>query len=443
MARRNDGNVTRLRVAIATVGCRANQADSAALARALGAGDVEIVASPADADVAVVNTCCVTAEAERDSRKAVRRALGASRGARVVITGCAVSAIRGFGEGFGPRARAVGGGDTDIGEVAAFVGALTGSEDPEPGEGGRPVDGTPRRERALLKVQTGCCHGCAYCVVPAARGPERSMPIGEAVSLAASLFAQGYPEIVLTGVQLGAWGQDLPGSPRLAALVAALADRAAPGRVRLSSIEPWSVDDELLDVVAGHDRVCPHLHLPLQSGCDRVLAAMGRPYDGRGFLGIARAARSRRADLALGTDVLLGFPGEDEAAFADTIAVLEEARPAYLHAFGFSPRPGTRACSMPGRPSRDVVRGRVRETRALGDAARAAFFAAQEGVVREVAIEARVASGLRGLTDNFVPVNLRGGDAAPGSLVHARLRAAVAGGRLEAELILRDDALSR
>ncbi|HUT77221.1 MAG TPA: radical SAM protein, partial [Polyangia bacterium] len=278
------------------------------------------------------------------------------------------------------------------------------------------------RTRALIKIQNGCDHGCAYCIVPRARGGPCSLSPERVLEELERLTAEGAPEIVVSGVQLGAWGVDLPGRPTLDGLLARMADRLGDrSRLRLSSIEPWSLSDGLLELVGGHPRICPHLHVPLQSGDDRVLVAMNRGYRAAFWLERIGAARRRIEGLGLGTDVLCGFPGEDEDAFARTIEVIAEAGVSYLHAFPFSPRPGTAAATMGSRPTREVARERVRRARALGEEAGRRFRSALAGTVREVAVERRRGANHAGITDNFVAVHVPGPDVRVGFLLPARL----------------------
>jgi threonylcarbamoyladenosine tRNA methylthiotransferase MtaB len=418
----------RIRISVCTVGCRANQADSAALLRALDGARFEEADGPGRADVVVVNTCCVTAEAERDCRRFIRRAERTAGVAAILVTGCAVNAVPGFvarlADGPASRIRAAADFRSLVDELERVATSLPDGGEPRSyGDSERGDAVLPRpqkRTRALLKVQNGCSHGCAYCIVPAARGQERSTPVAEAVDAAARLAGEGFRELVLTGVQLGAWGKELPGQARLAALVSAVADRFAPGRVRLSSIEPWSVDDALLDVVAGHPGVCPHLHVPLQSGADRVLGLMGRGYTAREFAAIAEAARNRIPDLAFGTDILCGFPTEtadDHGASLRAVAALGFT---YVHAFPYSSRPGTRAAALGGSPGRTVARERVREIRAAGEEAKRRFVDSQIGAQREAIVEASRGGVARGLTDNFLAVEISGA-ARLGDLVRVRI----------------------
>ena len=407
--------VPRTKIAIRTVGCRANQADSGTLARSLDRSVLELVDEMSGADVVVINTCCVTAQAERDCRKMARRALRESPGCKVILTGCAVSAVDGFGADIDGDVLLLGGGDTPFVDLAATINGMAPTRLSD-GAPGIEAAFTGGRTRALLKVQNGCEHGCSYCIVPRARGPERSMPMDEALEEVDRIASDGIGEIVLTGVQIGAWGGDIPGRPGLATLVERIADRFIGGRVRLSSVEPWSVDEALIDVIAGHERVCPHLHVPMQSGRDRILAEMRRGYDAADFASRIEMARRRIDGLAFGTDVICGFPGEDEAAFENTLNLLQRLRPAYLHAFSYSPRPGTRAFDMVS-PGREVAKERAHRAIELGDSMTAAFRDRLLGTTRQIIVEDPELG--RGLTDNFVQVEIEGCDLEAGVLADA------------------------
>ncbi len=426
-----------LKVTIWTVGCRANQADSSRLARHLDREAVLLSENEDDCDLVVINTCCVTAEAERDCRKLTRRALRRRPGARVVLTGCAVSAGLDSAWKLESRVERRGGGDVDPLLLAGWINELAGGSTPPAAP--RPV--SLGRTRPLLKVQSGCDHGCAYCIVPRARGAPRSLP-PELVGEEAARFAEaGYRELVLTGVQLGAWGRDLSPRRSLAELVELAADRFAPGRVRLSSLEPWAVDEVLLEVVGGHPRVCPHLHVPLQSGDDEVLALMRRGYRRRDFVRLVEAARRNIDGLALGTDVLLGFPGEDDKALQHTLEVLEAARPAYLHAFPYSPRPGTPAAELDvAGPSRGEARRRVRVVRELSDRLEREFRSGLIGASREILVERIDEQSAIGLSEDYVHVAVRGASAVPGDLLAARLEQGRERDRIRAVAIERENA---
>lgn len=409
-----------LKVAISTVGCRANQADSAALLRWLNPERVVFSPELEGADVVIINTCTVTAEADRDCRKRARRALDAAPGARVFLVGCAVNVDGYFGEGIDARVETLTGEDGFPQSVARRLNAMAGSNAGEIDAVGLP-DRLSGRTRGLLKVQNGCSHGCSYCIVPKARGRERSMAEAEVFQELDRLKDSGFLEVVITGVQLGAWGKDIGRPGGLGGLLARAADRFSPGRLRISSLEPWSVDDAFLETVLQHDRICAHLHLPLQHGDDDILRAMRRGYDGAFYLNIVEKIRRLNPDAALGTDVIFGFPGEDDRAFRYTLQLLQEISPAYLHAFTFSPRKGTRAVELPDRPGKDVARYRTGEARALGEACSLSFRNTQIGKLREVIVEEEKDGLFFGLTDNFVRTRIIGNASPPGGLSTVRI----------------------
>jgi threonylcarbamoyladenosine tRNA methylthiotransferase MtaB len=276
-----------------------------------------------------------------------------------------------------------------------------------------PVDGTPASEnrptrtRAFVKVQDGCDNRCAYCIIGLLRGPSRSRPLAEVVSQVQSLVEAGHREVVLTGVNLGAYGQEigLPGGLRT--LVEALLRHTDLQRLRLSSVEPWDVDESFFTLWE-NPRLCRHLHLPLQSGCDVVLQRMGRRITAREYARLVAAAYAAIPDLAITTDIIVGFPGEDEAAFRtsyDFVAALGFAR---LHVFPYSARPGTPAASMPGQVERRIMASRAEEMRALGVNLARQFRQRFTGREMEVLWEHQETTGLwSGLTDNYLRVFAR------------------------------------
>lgn len=382
-----------LRVYLHSLGCRLNQSEIEAMARQLAARGCVLVADPAQADVHVVNTCAVTAQAERKSRHLLRALHRANPAARIAALGCGVS--------------------FDAAGFAALPGVVWAVPNadkerlPEliaPGPAGQGGVQPLRRTRALVKVQDGCDNRCAYCVVWRLRGPSRSRPLEAVVAEVQARLSEGYQEVVLTGVNLGAYGRDLGMRRGLAQLIAALLQRTALPRLRLSSVEPWDVDEALFELWAD-PRLCRQLHLPLQSGSDAVLRRMGRPITAERYARLAEAARAAIPDLALTTDVLVGFPGEDEAAFAESLAFVEAAGLARLHVFPFSPRPGTAAAQMGDQvPEAERVE-RARRMRELG--ARLAAGFRQRFVGRQMAVlwERRQEDGLwHGLTDNYLAV---------------------------------------
>ncbi len=399
------------RVHAAFVGCKVSQADGeAALAQLVAAG-LRPVKDAESADVCVLTSCCVTAEAERKSRRLARRL--AKDGRRVIVAGCAATLRPEQFEH--PGVEVVGA--EKWADVAARLGAREPDGACEPSSATRAGAVAPparARTRFMLKVQDGCAGSCSYCVVRLVRGRPRSRPLDEAVAAAGEALAAGCGEIVLSGIDVGAYRD--AGGADLSDLVRALVDLPGLLRLRLSSIEPEHLDERLLDSLA-HPRVARHLHVPLQSADDGVLAAMRRRYDMAGYLATAARVRARLGDAMLSTDVIVGFPGEDDEAFARTLAALEGGLFGRVHVFAFSPRPGTEAAGLKPLPDA-VVRARAA---AAGEAARAAGRrAAIQALGRraEVLVEDRRDGLWRGYSSRYVRYTLTG-LARPGQLVEA------------------------
>jgi threonylcarbamoyladenosine tRNA methylthiotransferase MtaB len=407
-----------MRVAIDTHGCRLNRFESDAMAEALARAGHTWVRDAREADVYVLNTCTITHRADADARRAVRRARREHPGVKVVLTGCMANADP-------TAAAALPGvdvvlGNADKGELAALLGRLTATSTGPAlisvSALTRRMPFTPllpavasRRARALLKVQDGCDYRCAFCIVPQVRGGSRSLPMDEVVAQARRLVASGVHELVLTGVHLGSYGRDLRPRARLVELVAALVPQLGPARLRLSSIDPHEVDDELLELMAAHPRsICRHLHLPVQAGDDGVLRRMRRGHTADTFATLVRRAVVKVPGIAIGSDVIVGHPGEDEAAFERGAALLRGLPLAYLHVFPYSPRKGTAAADMldVAPPQQRVRRGA--ELRALSRAWVAARHHAAAGRLADVVVhlEARADGCHEALTDDDLRVEL-------------------------------------
>ncbi len=371
------------RVWYETLGCKANQYDTEKLRALLEGLGWVAVSDPGEADLLLVNTCAVTSVAEKKSRQALSRARKLAPRAKVVALGCWATRLQNQGRPF------PGTCDFALGEGAREEGfrrllQKLGEEDP----GSFPVlENYRRRHRAFLKVQDGCDFHCTYCVIPSLRGPSRSRPLREVLAEAASLVRAGTREIVLTGVCLGDWKEKGEGLERL---VTGLLELEGPFRLRLSSLEPEKVTPSLLEILAGagRGRVCPHLHLPLQSGSDRVLKRMGRRYRAGDFRSILEAARRVFGPaFSFTTDVIAGFPGEREEDFQATLDLLEDLEPTRVHAFPYSPREGTPATRFPDPLHREVVKERT--SRLLDRARRWAEKAARKrlGTRQEILLE--------------------------------------------------------
>lgn len=407
-----------MRVAIDTHGCRLNRFESDAMAEALLRAGHTWAASVREAEVYVLNSCTITHQADADARRAVRRVRRENPGVKVVLTGCLATADPAAAAAL-PGVDAVL-GNADKTELAGLLSRLRVGT-PEPTlvsvsalTRRMPFTALPpavmgRRARALLKVQDGCDYRCAFCIVPSVRGGSRSLPVDEVVAQARRLVGSGAPELVLTGVHLGTYGRDLRPRVRLAELVAALVPQLGDARLRLSSVDPHEVDDELLGLMATHPRaICRHLHLPVQAGDDAVLRRMRRGHTAETFAALVRRAVAVVPGVAIGSDVIVGHPGEDEAAFERGAALLRSLPLAYLHVFPYSPRRGTAAARMPdAAPPRERAR-RSAELRALSAAWVAARHRAAAGRWADVVVhlQPRGDGVHEGLTDDDLRVEL-------------------------------------
>ena len=380
-----------------TFGCRLNTVESEAMRQAAAAAGAT--------DLVLVNTCAVTAEAGRQARKAIRGIARERPGAEIVVTGC--------GAEIETEAYAA------MPEVARLVGNAAKLEPAswrphagdEAGPGrifaeraarGTDVTGIAGQTRAFVPVQNGCDHRCTFCVIPFGRGHSRSVPVAAVVEQVARIVAQGGREAVLTGVDLTAYGRDLPEAPSLGALVRAIL-KGVPGlaRLRLSSIDSVEADDELMEALAGEPRLMPHLHLSLQAGDDLVLKRMKRRHLRADAIRFCEEARRLRPDLVLGADLIAGFPTETEAQFARSLDLVAECGLTHLHVFPYSPRPGTPAARMPALAP-ETVRERAARLRAAGAAALKAHLDSEIGQRRLVLAE----RGGIGRTEAFTPVRL-------------------------------------
>jgi threonylcarbamoyladenosine tRNA methylthiotransferase MtaB len=416
------------KVALVALGCRVSRADLDALAAALPDG-FGVARAGERADYVVVNTCTVTADADRVARQTLRRAAREHPGARIVAAGCYAALSPGVLEAL-PGVEAVIGAR----DGAAVVDVLARLEAGERGRAAveRAVRAAPawapapvelaHHTRPFLKLQDGCDASCSYCVVPLARGPSRSLPWADALARLAALGAR-HPEVVVTGVHLGAYGRELRPARSLADLLRAAVAGGLAARVRLSSIEPRELPLELLRDPAVAPALCEHFHLPLQSGSASVLAAMRRPYAPDAFRRAVDALVAAVPGACVGTDVLVGFPGETDADHAATVTLVEALPLAYLHVFPFSPRPGTPAAAMPGAVPRAVQQERARELRAISDRRWRAFLAGLAGRTLEVVVE-RIEDGVaRGTSREFATVRWPAGAACRGDLVRVRVDA--------------------
>jgi len=394
-----------MKIFLDTIGCRLNQAEIESQARQFRAAGHEIVYTAAEADLAVVNTCTVTAEAASDSRAAIRRAkrLGA---VDIVVTGCWATLEPDKAASLPGVTRIVPNLQKE--SLAADLLSLPQEFfDLEP-IAREPLPGLHLRTRAFIKVQDGCDNVCTFCITRLARGASRSRPVDEIVADVHSALDGGTQEIVLTGVHLGSWGLDFQPARRIPDLVSALLARTSAPRLRLSSLEPWDLDADFFSLWCD-PRLCRHLHLPLQSGSDRVLRRMARKTAPDSFAALVQSARAAIPEVAITTDVIAGFPGETDEEFAETLEFVKSMHFAGGHVFSYSARPGTPAARMKGQVHGKLVKARSAALRTvLADSAESyhrKFIGKTMPVLWEAAsILTNEGWQIEGLTDNYLRV---------------------------------------
>ncbi|HZZ66836.1 MAG TPA: tRNA (N(6)-L-threonylcarbamoyladenosine(37)-C(2))-methylthiotransferase MtaB [Phenylobacterium sp.] len=395
---------------ILTFGCRLNTYESEVM-RGLAATTVNTV---------IVNTCAVTAEAERQARQAIRKLARERPSARIVVTGCAAQIDPATWAALPNVHRVLGNADKlnpanwapDAGSAVSDIMAARETA-------AHLVTEFASRARAFVQVQQGCDHRCTFCIIPFGRGPNRSVPIGAIADQVRTLVAAGYQEVVLTGVDIASYGPGLPGAPSLGQMIRRLL-AAVPelARLRLSSIDPAAIDDDLWRLIAEEPRLMPHLHLSLQAGSDLILKRMRRRHNRAGAMDVVHRARTLRPGIALGADLIAGFPTETDALFNETLRFVQEAALPYLHVFPYSERPGTPAARMPAVP-KPVRKDRAATLRAAGTVEAGRFFTAQIGRTVSLLTEA----GQSGHSEHFAPVRLAH-PATAGRLIAARVTGA-------------------
>ena len=394
-------------VEVITFGCRLNAFESEIIRREAEAAGLS--------QTIIINSCAVTNEAVAQARQSIRKLKRERPDARIVVTGCAAQTQAGMFADMSEVDRVIGNDDkmrgaawratrafldVDGGEKIA-VSDIMAVKEMAPHLVDGFASGLPR---VFVQVQNGCDHRCTFCIIPFGRGNSRSVPMGAVVDQVRSLAERGHAEIVLTGVDLTSYGADLPGAPKLGTLVRQIL-RHVPElkRLRLSSIDSVEADSELLDAIADDVRLMPHLHLSLQSGDDLILKRMKRRHSRTEAIAFCRQIRRLRADIALGADLIVGFPTETEDMFSRSLDLVEECDLSFLHVFPYSPRPGTPASRMPQVAPRTISE-RAKRLRAAGEAALRRRFASEVGATREVLIE----SDKLGRTEHYLPVSIAG-----------------------------------
>ena len=420
-----------VKIAITTLGCKINQYDSAVIQSRLEENH-SFVPFEEPADCYIINTCTVTDRADWEARQLVRRANRLSPGAKVLVTGC-------YAQVNPAEVADVPGVDYVVGlnrldDLLQFV-ALPKDRDVRIAvsdakrQRGVSVLGTrtlPGHTRAFLKIQEGCNYSCTYCIIPTARGLSRSVTPREVLEQVRMLADAGYREIVLTGIHLGGYGQDLIPKVDLTSLLEMIAQSRLIPRVRLSSLDPREVPDRLVDLMASSDVICPHLHVCAQAGDDEILKRMRRNYDGAYYRELLMKVRERLPDAALGSDIIVGFPGETDGAFDRSLEFFAALPLTYFHVFPYSSRRGTVAASLPDHVGSEVKKTRARRMRELGAIKKRDFCLRFRGRKLSVLIEEKIdrATGLRrGFSRNYLPVLVP----ADGTLVNREIEVEVEG----------------
>jgi threonylcarbamoyladenosine tRNA methylthiotransferase MtaB len=396
-----------VKYSIVTFGCRVNQADSLAIEDGLRArGGVD--ASPREADVVVVNTCSVTASADQGARQTIRRIVRDNPRVRIVVTGCYATRRPGEIEALPNVVRVIANPakETLADRIVADLELTTVERYSPHGDGacGASLEpGVAGRTALALRVQTGCEEQCSYCIIPRTRGPGRSRTLAEVLADLRRVVAAGYREIWITGVHLGSYGRDLRDGTTLETLVRALAGWPDDVLFRISSLEPMDCTDAIVDLVAGSPRLAPHFHLPLQHGADEMLRAMRRPYTSRFYERLVTRIHERMPHAAIGSDIIVGFPGETDAHVERMLSLVESLPVTYLHVFPYSDRPGTQAAALPAKVSGVAIRARAQAARSLGERLSAGFQARQLGSRRRALT---VDDGARAITDNYLKLRI-------------------------------------
>jgi threonylcarbamoyladenosine tRNA methylthiotransferase MtaB len=391
-----------MKYSVITFGCRVNQADSFTIEDELRANGAR-AADTNDADVVIVNTCSVTASADQGARQVIRRIARDNPKAEIIVTGCYATRRPAEVAALPNVVRIV---PNERKEELAREVLLTTAERYGHGDGacGATLEpGVAGRTALTIRVQTGCDEQCSYCIIPKTRGAGRSTPLAQVVADIRRAVAAGYKEIAITGVHLGSYGRDLGDGTTLETLVRSLAEWPDEVLFRISSLEPMDCSDAIVDSVAASPRLAPHFHLPLQHGSDEILTAMQRPYTATFYRGLVDRIRERIPHAAIGSDVIVGFPGEGRMHVRALLSLLHALPLTHLHVFPYSDRPGTVATARPGKVAGPDIRARAREVRAIGSEMSRRFQASQIGMTRR---GLTVDAGAHVVTDNYLKASI-------------------------------------
>lgn len=419
------------KVVIATLGCKANQFDSALIEESIPQSNVKVVPADKPADIYIINTCTVTRKTDYQSRQLIRRFQKKNPEALIVVTGCyaqvssdEISRIPGVDYILGNREKE---------QIGQFLLQFEKRERPLIQVGSiaeekrlkyPPINRFSQLSRAFLKIQDGCNRHCTYCIVPYARGLSRSLEPEKVLQQIKLLSRAGYREVVLSGINLGSYGSELSPCLSFLDLLLNLEKQRPVQRIRISSLNPDEISEEMINLLASSETLCPHLHISLQSGDDRTLKRMGRSYTAKFFSGLVRRIKSQIPEASIGVDVIAGFPGEREENFYNTYKLLEVLPVTYLHIFPFSKRPGTPAAQFSDQVNGRIIKERSWRLRELGRQKREQFYQDFIGNKCLVLVERKRDSKsglLRGYSRNYLPVLLRGGDGLMGREVEVQI----------------------
>jgi threonylcarbamoyladenosine tRNA methylthiotransferase MtaB len=415
------------KISFVTLGCKTNQFESAAMTEAARKEGYLVVSAGDAADICVINTCTVTARTDAESRRLIRKALRENPAARIVVTGCYAQIATEEISSMPGVALIIG--NTEKRELLQLLRNLGEEQQIKVADISNVQETGPllletfaEHTRAFLQVQNGCDSRCSYCIVPHVRGPSRSVSLDDALEGIRTFARQGFQEVVLTGIHLGAFGLDLTPPTNLLELLSRAEREKIVPRLRLGSLEPTEISAKLIELIATGKTLCPHLHIPLQSGDDGVLAAMNRPYTSGFFRELVDQLTTAAPDLCLGTDIIAGFPGETDEAFARGYRFLAELPLAYFHVFPFSPRQGTPAATMPDPVPPAVIKKRAEALRILSVRKKRAYF--EKFLGRELLVliqQKRKGGSLQGLSRNYLTVAIPGHTAPVNTEVKVRI----------------------
>ena len=398
-----------MRIAFTTLGCKINQYETDAIRQEMVSRGNTVVPFEADADVYIINTCTVTAKSDYTCRQVIRAATRRGKGARVVVTGC-------YAETRPEEMLTIPGVETVIGNreklsIPEYLAVASSSERFVQAAKDLPAQAVREKTRGFLKIQDGCNNRCSYCIVPSARGESRSATPADILDEFQRMTNAGCPEVVLTGIHIGTYGADLNPCTNLTEIIARLVNRRGTTRLRLSSIEPRELTPGIIELLG--KGLCRHLHIPLQSGDDTILMSMKRDYSTEFYRDLLISISEKIPGIALGADVMVGFPGEGEKQFQNTLRFIEASPLTHLHVFSYSPRPGTLAAAMDDQVAESVKKKRSEALRLLGReknySFRKNFFDTEINVVVEAGTDASKGK-LTGLTDNYIRVFIDNAD---------------------------------